>query len=110
VDFKGTTLSPKFIINHINFINENKLNLDTCDIEKTIKYIIEKKSYKKNYFMINSFQSYIEIYFTKMYLETKDYKYYDNFIKTVSETNLISKFNLDLDSFFIKFENKYLNI
>ena len=45
-----------------------------------------------------------------MYLETKDYKYYDNFIKTVSETNLISKFNLDLDSFFIKFENKYLNI
>ena len=110
VDFKGTSLSPKFIINHINFINENKLNLDTCDIEKTIKYIIEKKSYKKNYFMINSFQSYIEIYFTKMYLETKDYKYYDNFIKTVSETNLISKFNLDLDSFFIKFENKYLNI
>ena len=42
-----------------------------------------------------------------MYLKTKDYKYYDNFIKTVSETNLINKFNLDLDSFFIKFENKY---
>ena len=53
---------------------------------------------------------YIEIYFTKMYLKTKDYKYYDSFIKTVSETNMINKFNLDLDSFFIKFENKYLNI
>ncbi len=109
-DFKETALSPKFIINHINFINENKLDLDEYDIEKTIKYIIEKKAYRKNYFIIDSFQSYIEIYFTKMYLKTKDYKYYDNFIKTISETNLINKFNLDLDSFFIKFENKYLNI
>ncbi len=79
-------------------------------LKKQLNILSKKKSYKKNYFMINSFQSYIEIYFTKMYLETKDYKYYDNFIKTVSETNLISKFNLDLDSFFIKFENKYLNI
>ena len=109
-DFKKNTLSPKFIINHINFLNENKLDLKEYNIEKTIKYIIEKKSYKKNYFIINSFQSYIEIYFTKMYLITKDYKYYDNFIKTVYETNLINKFNLDLDSFFIKFDSKYLNI
>ena len=44
-----------------------------------------------------------------MYLKTKDYKYYDNFLKIVSENNLINKFNLDLDSFFIKFEKKYLN-
>ena len=109
-DFKETSLSPKFIINHINFVNENKLDLNEYDIEKTIKYIIEKKAYKKNYFIINSFQSYIEIYFTKMYLKTKDYRYYDSFINTISETNLINKFNLDLDSFFIKFENKYLNI
>ena len=109
-DFKKNTLSPKFIINHINFLNENKLDLKEYNIEKTIKYIIEKKSYKKNYFIINSFQSYIEIYFTKMYLITKDYKYYDNFIKIAHETNLINKFNLDLDSFFIKFESKYLNI
>tara|TARA_B100000686_G_scaffold77550_1_gene83612 strand:+ start:3095 stop:4021 length:927 start_codon:yes stop_codon:yes gene_type:complete len=110
LDFKESSLTPKFLINHINFINENKLDLDQYDVEKTIKYIIEKKAYKKNYFIINYFQSYVEIYFTKMYLKTKDYKYYDSFIKTVSETNLINKFNLDLDSFFIKFENKYLNI
>ena len=45
-----------------------------------------------------------------MYLRTNDYKYYDNFIHTVTETNLINKFNLDLDSFFIKFDSKYLNI
>ncbi len=109
-DFKNATLSPKFVINHINFMYENKLDLDEYDIEKTIKYIIKKKIYKKNYFIINSFQSYIEIYFSKMYLKTKEYKYYDNFIKTVTETNLISKFNLDLDSFFVKFENNYLNI
>ena len=109
-DFKKSTLSPKFIINHINFINDNNLDLFSTDIEKTIHYIIEKKSYKKNYFITNSFQSYLEIYFVKMYSETKDSRYYENFIKTVSEANLINKFNLDLDSFFINFENKYLNI
>lgn len=110
IDFKINTLSPKFIINHINFIKEKKLDLDKFNVDKIIKYIVENKSYKKDYFIINFFQSYIEIYFTKMYLKTKDYIYYDSFIKTVSETNLINKFNLDLDSFFIKFENKYLNI
>ena len=45
-----------------------------------------------------------------MYSKTKDYKYYNNFIKTITETNVIDRFNLDLESFFIKFEDKYLNI
>lgn len=110
IDFKNIPLSPKFIIDHINFMNENKLDLNNYDILKTIKFIIDKKPYKKNYFISNNFQNYLEIYFTKMYSKTKDFKYYNNFIKTVTEANLISKFNLDLDSFFMKFEDKYLNI
>ena len=109
-DFKSTIISPKFLINHIIFLQENKIEINSLDIESLIQYIIVNKSYKKNDFIINNFQSYIEIYFTKMYLKTKDYKYYDNFIKIAHETNLINKFNLDLDSFFIKFESKYLNI
>ena len=91
-------------------MKENDLDLNNCDSKNIIKYIIDNKVYKKNIFIINNFQNYIEMYFTKMYSETKDYKYYDNFIKTVTENNLINKYNLDLDSFFIKFENKYLNI
>ena len=43
-----------------------------------------------------------------MYLKTKEYKYYESFLNIISENNLINKFNLDLDSFFIKFEHKYL--
>ncbi len=109
-DFKSIIISPKFLINHINFLIENKLDLKSLDIESLIKYIIDSKSYKKNNFIINSFQSYIEIYFTKLYSKTKDYRYYENFINIVSENNLIQKFNLDLDSFFIKFENKYLKV
>ena len=45
-----------------------------------------------------------------MYSKTKNYKYYDYFLKIIEENNLIKKFNLDQDSFFIKFQNKYLNI
>ena len=109
-DFKFTTNSPKFLINHILFIQENKLDLENTDITGVIKFIIFNKLYKKNNFIINNFQTYIELYFSKMYLKTNDYKYYDNYLKTISENNLINKFNLDLDSFFIKFEKKYLNI
>ena len=109
-DFKNVPLTPKFIINHINFFNDKKLDLNNFDIEKTIKFIIDNKSYKKNLFIAKEFQCYVELYFAKMYSKTKDYKYYNNFIKTITETNVIDKFNLDLESFFIKFEDKYLNI
>ena len=55
-------------------------------------------------FLLILYSTFIKKYFSR------SSKYYDNLIKTVSETSLINKFNLDLDSFFIKFENKYLNI
>ncbi len=109
-DFKLLSISPKFLINHVNFLNENKLDLKSTDIKSIIKYVIDNKSYKKNTFINKHFQNYVEIYFIKMYSETKDFKYYNNFIKAISENNLINKFNLDLDSFFIKFEKNYLNI
>ena len=48
-----------------------------------IKYIIDTKSYKKDPFIINNFQYYIEIYFTKMYLDTKDNKYYDKYLENI---------------------------
>ena len=109
-DFKNLIVSPNFLINHIIFLQENDLDLSQSDVKNTIDYIITNKSYKKSEFIMNYFQSYIEIYFSKMYSKTKEYKYYDNFIKTVTENSMVNNFNLDLDSFFIKFENKYLNI
>ncbi len=109
-DFKSSIISPSFLINHIKFVIENKLNLNNFDVKDAIKFIIENKLYKKNDFIFNNFQCYIEIYFSKMYMTTKDYKYYDILLKFISENNLINKYSLDLDSFFIKFENKYLNI
>ena len=108
-DFRNIINSPKFMINHINFARENNLDLRLLDIKSTIQYIIDNKSFKKSIFISSNIQSYIEIYFTKMYSNTRDYKYYDNYLKIVTEKNLVEKFNLDLDNFFIKFENKYLN-
>ena len=110
IDFKSIILSPKFIIEHINFVKDNNLDLNSLSVISLIKFIINHKIYKKDNFIANNFQTYIEIYFTKMYSKTKDYRYYDNLLKIASESNLINKLNLDLDSFFIKFENKYLNI
>ncbi len=109
-DFKEIIISPKFIINHILYLQENNIDLNSLNIKETIQHIIDNKSYKKNDFIKNNFQSYIEIFFLKMYSETKESKYYDFFLKTITENNLINKFNLDLDSFFVKFEKKYLNI
>ena len=109
-DFKYFTVSPKFLINHIIFSQENKLDLKSLDAKTIINYILNNKLYKKSEFIANYFQNYIEIYFSKMYSKTKDVKYYNNLMQIVSENNLVNKFNLDLDTFFIKFENKYLNI
>tara|TARA_B100001121_G_scaffold308975_1_gene334420 strand:- start:4871 stop:5797 length:927 start_codon:yes stop_codon:yes gene_type:complete len=109
-DFKSIVISPKFLINHINFINDSNFDLMSADIESIIRYIIEKKIYKKGEFISNNFQTYVEIYFVKMYSKTKDKKYYESLLKLVSEKNIINKFNLDLESFFTTFENKYLNI
>ena len=109
-EFKSFIVSPKFLINHINFVYENGLDINSVDSAKSIKYIIDNKSYKKNPLILDNFQSYVEIYFSKLFKKTKDYKYYDYFLKSISDNNLLNKFNLDLDSFFIKFHNKYLNI
>ncbi len=109
-DFKSINVSPKFLINHINFAKENNLDLKNLDIKSQIQYIIDHKSYKKSNFIATYFQNYIEIYFAKMYSLTKDYRYYDNYLNIIFENSLINKFNLDLDIFFIKFEEKYLNI
>ena len=109
-DFKFLISSPKFLINHINFINENKLTLKSSDVTNVIRYIIDNKLYKKNSFIADNYQSYIEIYFLKMYSKTNDFRYYDFLLETITDNNLFNKFNLDLDSFFLKFENKYLNI
>ena len=109
-DFKSIIISPKFLINHINFLQEYKIDLEALDIKNLLKFIVDGKLYKTNDFILNNFQSYIEIYFTKMYYQTKNNKYYENFLNIVDENNLINKFNLDIESFFIKFENKYLNV
>ena len=109
-DFKSIILSPKFLINHISFIRENNLDIKLINVESIMRYIIDNKSYKKNEFISKNFQNYIEVFFTKIYSNTRDFRHYDNFLSIVAENNLIRKFNLDLDSFFIKFENKYLNI
>ena len=103
-------ISPKFLINHIIFIQQNGLDLATNDAISIINYIVDKKLYKKDDFVINNFQSYLEIFLMKMYSKTHDYRYYDSLLESVFENNLVNKFNLDLDSFFIKFRNKYLKI
>ena len=108
-DFKSTRLSPKFLIQHIKFVHDNNLDIMSITALDTIKYILDNKLYKKDIFIYSFFQSYIEIYFTKMYAKTKNNKYYIDLLKIISENNDINKYNLDLETFFIKFENMYLN-
>ena len=44
-----------------------------------------------------------------MYAKTKNNMYYTELLKIISENNNINKYNLDPETFFIKFENMYLN-
>ena len=53
-DFKSTKISPSFLINHIKFVMENKLNLNNFDVKDAIKFIIENK-YIKNEFIFDNY-------------------------------------------------------
>ena len=94
-DFKYTRLSPKFLIQHIKFVHDNNLDLMSITALDTIKYILDNKLYKKDIFIYSFFQSYIEIYFTKMYAKTKNNKYYIDLLKIISASDLSLKLTTD---------------
>jgi len=107
-DFKNNYNSPSFLISLIEFLNENSIEYTNLTIENFIFSLIKNKNYLKNKFIIEHLNTFIELFFYKNINLTKkiSYNIKDYFYLKLSQ---IKKYNLDLETFFIEFEEKLLS-
>ena len=100
--------NPAFIISLINYLNENSLNYKTITIENLISLIIQNRDYVKNKFINENINYFIELFFYKniYFVNNISYKLKKYFY---FKLNQIIKYNLDMESFFIEFQQKLLS-
>ena len=108
LDFKNYYTSPSFLINLIDFFNNSSIDYKNFTIEDFLLYLIKNKSYSKNKFINENLNNFIELFFYKNINRSKKISYN---IKEYFYTNLfqICKYNLDLETFFLEFEDQLLS-
>ena len=107
-DFKIYYNSPSFLIGLIDFFNENCVDFINLTIENFIIDLIKNKYYLKNQFIFDHLNVFVELYFYKNINRSKKipYKIKEYFYLKLSQ---IKKYNLDLETFFLEFEEKLLS-
>ncbi len=100
--------SPSFLISLINYMNENNIDIENITINKFFFNFINNKYYLKNSFISENLNYFIELFFYKNIYSTGNitYNIKDYFYKKFAD---IKKYNLDLETFFLEFEEKLLN-
>ncbi len=107
-DFINVYNSPSFLISLIIFFKDNDIDFQNISIEYFMYYIIKNKSYINNEFIFDNLGLFIELFFYKHINISKKitFKFKSYFYLKFS---MIKKYNLDLESFFIEFEEKLLS-
>ena len=108
-DFRNYFNSANNFINFINLCNNEDLDINNISIEDFLKHIINYKLFKKKEFKNIDFKIYIDIYFRKkieIYPNEVLFNLYSYFNNRYSKC---TKFNLDIESFFLEFNSKLLN-
>ncbi len=100
--------NPSFTISLINYLNDNSLSYTTTTIENLISFIIKNKDYTKNDFINENIKFFIELFFYKNIGLTNNitYKLKNYFYNKLNQTK---KYNLDMESFFIEFQETLLS-
>ncbi len=100
--------TPGNLYNMIKFMNEYKVDIKTTGLKDLIELILNEKYYKKESSINNLTFSLIELYFrynTSIHEHILIQKY-NYFVKRINDTK---RFNLDIDTLFMEFQNKILN-
>ncbi len=100
--------NPSFIIFLINYLNENSLDYKNAKIEDLLMLIIKNKDYVKNKFVNDNINLFIELFFYKkiQYANNITFKLKKYFY---IKLNQIKKYNLDMESFFLEFQQRLLS-
>ena len=102
--FKNQYMTPLNYVNLINFCKKMKLDLDSLNLYKIIKFIIKDSLYKSNKVSYDEIKFYIELYYHNEIIRNKNlevFKYFHYFNKNYS--NAI-KYNLDVEAVFLELE------
>lgn len=107
-DFANFYTNPSFLISLINYSKVNSLDYTNLTIEDLIIFLINNKDYVKNNFINENINVFIELFFYKNINVTNKitYKIKEYFYLKLSE---IKKYNLDMESYFLEFQNQLLN-
>jgi len=109
-DFLNYYISPGEIINLIKLSNDKKINLLEYDLESILKLMINNSYYKKNKALKKILINFIELFFLKEYklTNTKNtlLNFYHQFLEKIHS---VETFNLDEESLFLEFKNKFLH-
>ena len=81
------------------FSIKNNLDLLNINLENFLLKIIDESYYKKEIHMINLIYVFIQMYFLKNISLKNNYEFYNNFVETIDN---IKRYNLDVESLFIK--------
>ena len=108
LDFKNYYTSPSFLINLIDFFNNSSIDYKNFTIEDFLLYLIKNKSYSKNKFINENLNIFIELFFYKNINRSKkiSFKVKEYFYLKFSQ---LKKYNLDIETFFLEFEDKLLS-
>ena len=100
--------TPGYLYNMAKIGENNNYDLSSFNLKKFIKVIIKDQSYKNDYIIKFLLFDLIELYFIRINLSFSSniYDKYSYFLNRVSE---LKKFNLDVETLFIEFEEKILN-
>ena len=106
-DFINYYISPSILITFINFCNDHNLNFKSISIDDLIKYYLKNNIYKKKETINKDIKFYLELFFYNKINKFKNNELNDLYMYFNNRFDLIKKFNLDLESFFIEFNTKF---
>jgi len=100
--------NPSFIISLIEYLSDNSLDYKDVEIDDIIKLIIKNNDYTKNKFINENINLFVELFFFNKvnYNNDKAYKIKKYFY---TKLNQIIKYNLDIESFFLEFQQRLLS-
>ena len=107
-DLINNYITPGQLLRLINFAKVNDVDLKKNTLEEIIALIIKGKYYKKESIIINLIYSLIEMFFRKN-ISTRDIKLFDAYNYFLKKIDSAKKFNLDEETLFMEFEDRFLN-
>ena len=109
-DFKNKYISPLFFKSLLEYCNKNNLQINDINLDNLLSYILKKKDYKKNEFVLKNFFLLVQLFlYKKIRNEQNNNKYFYLLKYFTQRFDDVAKFNLDFESYVLEFKNLIYN-